>query len=199
MTPFIIPLGYALSGFLMKLSDDSFDEKQDKAFAIFTGIICGVLIGFLSVESVDAAYIFFGIFFGTLFARKIDGIHHVLTMVAFASVILIFGLPEMGIFTLLICSITAYLDEIGNDNLKISEKSRFLEFFFRYRFTMKIAILVLSLLGLWQIVTGATFYGLNVLSPWTVVYFILFEIAYEIAGHLFNGIYDKFRSTSRVF
>lgn len=199
MNTLIIPLGYALSGFLMKLSDDSFDEKQDKIFAIISGIICGVLIGFLAVESIDAAYIFFGIFFGTLFSRKIDGIHHILTLIAFVSITLLFGLPEMGLLTLFICSLSAYLDEIGNDNLKIAEKSKFLEFFFRYRFTMKIAILVLSILGLWQLITGITFYGLDVLSPWTIFYFILFEISYELAGHLFDGIYDRFRSSSRVF
>ncbi|MCK9152403.1 hypothetical protein [Methanobacterium alcaliphilum] len=198
MNTFLIPLGYALSGFLMKLSDDAFDEKQDKKFAMISGIICGILIGFLVVESVDATYIFFGIFLGTLFSRKIDGMHHILTMIAFLAITFIFGIGEIEILPLLICSLSAYLDEIGNDNLKISEKSRYLEFFFRYRFTMKIAILILSLLGLWGIITGNGVYGLNGLSPWTIVYFILFEISYELAGHLFDGIYNRFHSTSRI-
>ena len=68
--------------------------------------------------------------------------------------------------------IGAIIDEIGNDNEKIYHKSKFLEFFFEYRFALKIVILLLVLIG-W----------LNILS---FIYFLCFEIAYDLARVLFE-------------
>jgi hypothetical protein len=157
---------------------------------VITGIICGLLIGFLVINSVDATYIFFGILFGTLASKKIDGIHHILTLLTFVMVAFIFGIPQIGIATLFICFIAAYLDEIGNDNLKIAAKSHFLEVFFKYRFALKITIFLMSILGLYQIFTGFTVSGMSFLSPLTFLFFLMFEISYEIGGISFNKIYS---------
>ncbi|MBU4608630.1 MAG: hypothetical protein KUA33_07550, partial [Methanobacterium sp.] len=146
MECYILALFYSLSGFLMKFSDDAFDERSDKKLAIIAGIICGVLIGILTVSNLDAAYIFFAILLGTLLSKKIDGVHHIMTLIAFVSITLIMGLPFLSISTLLICTLGAYLDEIGNDNDNL-EKYRFWNFFFKYRFTLKAFILLLGLGG----------------------------------------------------
>ena len=66
----------------------------------------------------------------------------------------------------------AIIDEMGNDNEKIYEKSKFLEYFFDYRFALKVVILLLVLLGL--------------LNIWSFIYFLCFEIAYETARVLFE-------------
>ena len=50
--------------------------------------------------------------------------------------------------------LAAFIDEIGNDNPKIIEKSHFFGVFFRYRFAMKITIFALAFLGLYQSLTG---------------------------------------------
>ncbi len=193
MEALLIGIFYALSGFFMKLSDDAYDEHRNKKFAVATGIICGLIIGFLVTNSTDATYIFFGILLGTLASKKIDGIHHILTLLTFVLVAFLFGIPEIGLVTLFICFLAAYLDEIGNDNPKLAAKSHFLEIFFRYRFAMKITIGVLSILGLYQALNGFSIPGMSFLSPLTIIYFLMFEISYELGGRsshkIYNGIY----------
>ena len=100
----LLALFYMFSGFLMKFSDDAYDERDDKKIASIIGIICGLCIGFLVINSVDAAYIFFAILLGTLFSKKIDGVHHILTLATFVLVAFIYGIPQISILTLIICS-----------------------------------------------------------------------------------------------
>ena len=68
--------------------------------------------------------------------------------------------------------IGAIIDEMGNGNEKIYQKSKFLEYFFDYRFALKVVIVLLVLIGL--------------LNIWSFVYFLCFEIAYEIARVIFE-------------
>ena len=186
-----IPL-YALSGFFMKISDDMHDKKNNILLGILAGILCGLLLGYLVTVSVDAAYIFFGIFIGTFLAKKINCINHIITAIVFAAIVFLLGFPAVGIGTLAICSIAAYIDEIGNDNKRIYEKSKILETFFEYRFTLKTAILVLAVFGVIQSVYPAfKIYGIYFLGIQTFLYFLLFELSYELAGLKFDAIYDR--------
>ena len=138
----------------MKLSDDEYDEKSNKSIAIVLGIVCGLF---------------------TAYACS-DGIHHVATMASFVIAFLLLGLPSftyLSISTIIICMIGAIIDELGNDNEKIYAKSKFLEYFFDYRFALKVVILLLVLIGL--------------LNIWSFIYFLCFEIAYEIARVFFEN------------
>ncbi|MDI6644463.1 MAG: hypothetical protein QME14_05330 [Methanobacteriaceae archaeon] len=183
----------------MKLSDDSYDRKNEKALAIIFGIFSGLTIGYLVVNSIDAAYIFLGIFIGTLLSKKIDGIHHIITALVFFLYAILFGIPAIGIGTLIICSFASYIDEFGNDNSSISKKSKFFGLFFKYRFSLKIVVMVLSILGLIQF-----FYpnflipGLEFMQFYTIIYFIFFELFYEIAGLKFEAIYNGLNRLSRA-
>ncbi|MDR0900894.1 MAG: hypothetical protein LBM26_04465 [Methanobrevibacter sp.] len=186
MNSLIIAILYSLSGFLMKFSDDEYDEKSNKLIAIVIGIACGIICAFLASHNIDAAYIFIAILLGSLLSLKIDGIHHIATLAIFLILIFIWGIPELSIATLAICVISAFIDEIGNDNEYIYKKSNFLKTFFDYRFTMKIAILILAILGIYQSFTGFSIINIDFLSISTFVYFLLFEIFYEIARRLFD-------------
>ncbi|GAB4312034.1 MAG: hypothetical protein Kow0019_10770 [Methanobacteriaceae archaeon] len=190
---------YSLSGFFMKLSDDSYDQKNDRNRAIIFGIFSGLTIGYLVVTSSDAAYIFLGIFIGTLLSKKIDGIHHIITALVFLIIAIIFKIPPIGIGTLILCSISAYIDEIGNDNMSIPKISEYLGLFFKYRFSLKIVVLVLSILGLIQILyPNFKIPGLEFMQFYTIIYFIFFELFYEIAGLKFKTIYDGLSRLSRA-
>ena len=159
----------------MKLSDDEYDEKSNKAMAIVLGIVCGLFTAYACSIDLDAACIFIAILVGNILALKVDGIHHIATMVSFLIAFLFLGLQSftfLSIVTIIICMIGAIIDEIGNDNEKIYSKSKFLEYFFDYRFTLKVVILLLVLIGL--------------LNIWSFIYFLCFEIAYEIARELFE-------------
>ena len=159
----------------MKLSDDEYDEKSNKIIAIILGIVCGLFTAYACSIDLDAACIFIAILVGNILALKVDGIHHIATMASFLIAFIILGFQNftfLSIVTIIICMVGAIIDEIGNDNEKIYEKSKFLEYFFDYRFALKVVILLLVLLGL--------------LNIWSFIYFLCFEIAYETARVLFE-------------
>ncbi len=194
----IEPILYALSGLFMKLSDDAYDKKKNIVLAILAGILCGSFIGYLAVTSADAACIFIAILIGTILSLKVDSLNHIAALLLFVLIVIYIGIPTIGILTLFICSIAAFLDEIGNNNKLI--KNRKLKIFFEYRFTLKVAVLLFAILGIFQStypslkIPGVQYFLLQ-----TFVFFILFDLFYEIAGLKFNTIYDGLNSIFRVF
>ncbi|MGZ7108011.1 MAG: hypothetical protein ACXVHW_03485, partial [Methanobacterium sp.] len=93
--------------------------------------------------------------------------------------------------TLAICTVAAYIDEIGNDNPKIYKKNKFLKIFFEYRFALKTAILVLALFGIINSFYPAfQSYGVEFMQVQTLILFLTFEIGYEFAGFKFEAIYN---------
>ena len=175
-----LALSYFLSGFFMKLSDDEYDEESNKFKAIFLGIICGLFTAYACSIDLDAACIFIAILIGNVLALKVDGVHHVATMASFVIAFLLLGLPSftyLSFITIIICMIGAIIDELGNDNKQIYSKSKFLEYFFEYRFALKVVILLLVLIGL--------------LNIWSFIYFLCFEIAYEIARIFFEKMNER--------
>ncbi|HML05362.1 MAG TPA: hypothetical protein VK426_06285 [Methanobacterium sp.] len=179
----------------MKISDDMHDKKNNKLLGMLAGVLCGVFLGYLVTISLDAAYIFFGVFLGTFLAKKINCINHVITAVIFISIAFLLGFPAIGIGTLLICTIAAYFDEIGNDNQRIYKKSKYLEMFFEYRFALKTVILVLAIFGIINSFYPAfQIYGVHFMAIQTLILFLTFELAYEFAGLKFDAIYDRIYS-----
>jgi len=194
----IEPVLYAFSGLVMKLSDDAYDRKKNIILAIVAGILCGLFIGYLAVTSADAACIFIAILIGTILSLKVDSLNHIAALLLFVLIVVYIGIPTIGIVTLLICSVAAFLDEIGNDNKWI--KNRKVKIFFEYRFTLKIAVLLFAVLGLLQFTyPGLIIPGVQYFLLQTFVYFILFDLFYELAGLKFNTIYDGLNSIFRVF
>ena len=81
MSYVILAVLFFLSGFFMKLSDDACDIGEDKSLAIALGILCAITSAFATVSSASAACIFIGILIGNLLALKVDGIHHILSLI----------------------------------------------------------------------------------------------------------------------
>lgn len=193
---YIIPgVLYALAGFLMKLSDDAHDRRNNNLLAIFTGFLSALCIVYLAVTSADAACIFVGILIGNLLAWKIDSINHVVSFLVLIGILAVLGIPSIGIVTLAVCAAAAFVDEIGNDNPRVSKWGSAPEFFFEHRFTLKIAVLAFAVLGLF----GAPVAGVQYFQIQTFVYFLMFEIFYEIAASKFDAIYDGLYSISGAF
>ena len=196
----IEPILYALSGFFMKLSDDAYDRKKNISLAIFAGILCGVFVGYLAVTSADAACIFIAIVVGTLLSLKVDSLNHVAALVLFILIVVYIGIPSIGIVTLIICSIAAFIDEVGNDNLWVKNRGKVTELFFEYRFSLKITVLLFAVLGLLQTLFPLLkIPGIQYFLFQTFLYFILFDLFYEIAGLKFDVIYNGLNSFFRVF
>lgn len=196
---------YPISGLFMKISDDAHDRKKNHWLGIAAALICGASIGFLAVTNVDAACIFLAILIGTVAAWKVDCLNHLISLFLFVGIILILGFPTIGLITLVICAAAAFLDEIGNDS-KWAAKNKFLYNFFQYRFALKIAILSFAVLGLLQ--TGGLlqgvgystqFPGIQFFSIETFIFFLLFELSYELVGLKFDAIYNGLQSFFRIF
>jgi len=185
---------YSLSGLFMKASDDAHDRKNNTILGVAAAIICGLAIGYLAVTSADAACIFLAILIGTVAAWKVDCLNHLLSLLIFAAIIIILGFPAIGLVTLLVCAAAAFLDEIGNDSTWAARK-KYLNKFFEYRFALKIVIFTFSLLGL--LITTFPYLkvgGIQYFSPLTFIYFLVFELSYELVGLKFDAIYDGLES-----
>lgn len=166
---------FALSGFFMKLSDDAYDIGANKNFALASGLICAIVSLIATISSADAACIFIGILIGNLLAFKVDGLHHIATLVVFIVLALILGIPSFNIVILVLCILSALVDEVGHELISKKTSNKFLNLFFEYRFTMKVVIFLLAICGLF--------------SFWIFICFLLFEIAYEFAGFCYKRIY----------
>lgn len=197
---FLEPILYAFSGFSMKFSDDAYDKKKNIYIAAIAGILCGVSIAYLAVTSSDAACIFIAILIGTVLSLKVDSLNHILALLLFLIIIIYIGIPSIGIITLLFCTAAAFIDEVGNDNEKLKKLGRWAELFFEYRFTLKIAVLIFALFGLLQpyfpILTQP---NIQYFQFQTFIYFLLFDLFYEIAGLKFDTLYKGFNNLFRVF
>ena len=158
----------------MKYSDDLYDVKHNLTFATVFGVFCGIASALASVYSIEAAYIFMAVLIGNLIALKVDGLHHIITLIIFIVILLIGGIPDMNLVVLLICILAAFSDEVGHELISKVTQNKFLNLFFEYRFVMKVVILLLAVCGVFNI--------------WIFVCFILFEIFYITAGILFESL-----------
>lgn len=174
MSYIILAILFLLSGFFMKYSDDLFDVNHDVVMASGIGVLCGLASAFATISDIGAAYIFIAIPIGNLIALKVDGIHHIITLLVFIVICLIGGLPELSLVILLICVLAALSDEVGHELIPDATNNKFLNLFFEYRFVMKIVILLLAIFGAFNIIV--------------FVYFIMFEIAYIFAGIIFEKL-----------
>lgn len=172
MNYIVLALLFILSGFFMKYSDDLYDVNHEMTFSTILGIICALASVAASLYSADAAYIFISILIGNLIVLKVDGIHHIVTLIVFLAILLIAGIPNLSLVILLICILGAISDEIGHELIPTKTENQFLNLFFEYRFVMKIVILLLAVCG--------------AIDIWIFVCFILFELSYVGAGIVFG-------------
>lgn len=197
---FLEPILYAFSGFFMKLSDDAYDQKKNIYLALFAGIICGISVAYLAVTSSDAACIFIAILIGTVLSLKVDSINHIAALILFVLIIVYIGIPSIGIITLIICTLAAFIDEIGNDRVGIKKFGNKVVMFFEYRFTLKLTVLFFAILGLLQpLLPLLTVPGIQYFQFQTFILFLLFDLSYEIAGLKFDTIYNGFNNLFRIF
>lgn len=172
MNYIILALLFILSGFFMKYSDDLYDVNHDLTFSTFFGILCAIASVAATLYNTDAAYIFISILIGSLIVLKVDGIHHIITLIVFLIILLAVGIPDIGLVILLICILGIISDEIGHELIPNRTENIFLNLFFEYRFVMKIVVFLLAVFGVFDI--------------WIFVCFILFELAYVGAGIVFE-------------
>lgn len=184
----------------MKLSDEYMDEKDNLFYAVIAGVFCVIFTLWVSLINGDAACIFISILVGTALAHKVDTYNHMLSALLFILILLLLGIPHFSWICLILCTAAAFLDEVGHDLIEEKEKNgkylTIIDKLLKYRYVMKVTVLMLSLLTVIKILLPGTFLdGFLFFEPITIVYFYLFDLGYEFCEELtyrFNNIFQSF-------
>ena len=93
MSYIILAILFIFSGFFMKYSDDLMDINNNLQLASVVGVLCAITSAVATVYNAEAAYIFLAILIGNFLALKVDGIHHIITLIVFAIISIAIGIP----------------------------------------------------------------------------------------------------------
>ena len=163
-----------LTGSLIKLSDDITDKKMaiPGFFAIPSGLVYGLLMGYLMVIDIGASYLFGGIVLGCLATGKIDTSGHYFGLLGILVVILYYGFHPSPL--ILLVGVLAAMDEMKG----IIHVPSSLEFIFDYRLVLKVGILILV--------------ALNILGLNTLLILLTFDLAYILTNQLTDKLTSRF-------
>ena len=167
---YVVLFGFALSGALMKLTDDIEDRELllPKKIAYLTGIAYGATIGLLMVFNENAAYLFSGIIIGCLVTNKIDAESHYL---ALGTILLIVFSKGLVLFMplVLIIMVLAAIDELtSNSRNTRTSLNKILD----YRVVLKIGIILLAIF--------------EIVHWYAAVYILSFDAAYVTTDRIAN-------------
>jgi len=165
-------LSYPLLGAGIKYIDDAFDETNlSKKLAYILAPVLGLLWAYTMIVDPVSATILLAVLLGVFLKGKIDNLAHLAGLLVILAIVFLAGI-ELLYIPLIVLTVAALLDEIGNDLIdkqrntltdgKLIHKA-VLTFFDR-RWTMKAAMLVLV--------------GLNVIPWFFFVAMLFFDEAY---------------------
>jgi uncharacterized membrane protein len=165
-------LAYFLAGLSLKLGDDLLDELERPNLAWLPLTLSGVLFGLLMTISRYDLALLVSIIIGVLASGKVNRAQYSIGFILIFVTVGIIGVPPITawfdwIAIVVMMFLAAVLDEKGNDWADQNE-SPWAYKFFRYRFTMKVTVILLTIpwplfiptaLGLWVFDTGYELMG----------------------------------------
>nr|CAI64148.1 conserved hypothetical membrane protein [uncultured archaeon]CBH36563.1 hypothetical membrane protein [uncultured archaeon] len=144
-----IILAFAIIGAGLKYIDDAFDEdKFSKKKAIVIAPIIVLIWICLSLFDSVSATILFSILFAVLLTGKIDNLIFKVSTIALISILFLTQMLNLLWIPLVILILMGVADEKGNDYVDNHATLKLVEFFFSYRFCMKMGVLSLCILTL---------------------------------------------------
>ena len=163
---------YLLAGLTLKTGDDLLDELNRPSLAWWPLALSGILFGLIMTVSEWDLILMTSITIGVLASGKVNRIQFAVGFVLIFVVLALVGVPPitslLDFFTLVIMLfLAAVLDEKGNDWAD-KETSPKAYKFFEYRFTLKVSVLLISLI--WPLFLPSA------IGLW------FFDFGYEIAG-----------------
>ena len=175
---------FILSGASLKLLDEASDrlkrQKDSRAPLLFLGFLgaFSTALLFLWVSSISPffAALYTGIILGVFIVGKVDSPFFVLgTIVYFMGLFFLrLNWPIIALWNVLLFVIFSAIDELGHTLLENRPNSRLntplVVFFFKYRFLLKVGVLVLFFSGLLD--------GVAAIGLW------LFDIGYVLTDHM---------------
>jgi len=174
-------LAYFLAGLSLKLGDDLLDELERPNLAWLPLTLSGVLFGLLMTISEYDLALLVSIIIGVLASGKVNRVQYSIGFILIFVTVGIIGVPPIAtwlswIVIVVVMFLAAVLDEKGNDWADQNESPRAYKFF-RYRFTMKVTVMLLAI-------------------PWplflpTALGLWIFDFGYELMGWLTGRIQVK--------
>ena len=163
---------YLLAGLTLKFGDDLLDELDKPDLSWVPLALAGIFFGLIMTVSEWDLALMTSIIIGVIVSGKVNRLQFVAGFVLIIVVVLIFGVPPISSWldwlTLVIMMfLAAVLDERGNEWADKEHSPRAYQFF-EYRFTMKVSVILISLI--WPLLFPAA------VGLW------FFDIGYEIAG-----------------
>ncbi len=171
---------FAVIGGGLKYIDDAFDEGvfDRKRAVLLAGLVTILWIG-VSIHDPVSATILFAVLLGVLLAGKIDNLVFRTSSASIILVLVCSGRFEPLSWTFAALVLAGVLDEKGNDLVVSHHVSRFMEFFLRHRFSMKVGVLAVCAASL---------------MPWVyLLAFLSFDLAYDTVGFISMGFLTKTR------
>ena len=163
---------YLLAGLTLKIGDDLLDELDKPDLSWVPLALAGILFGLIMTVSEWDLALMMSIIIGVIVSGKVNRLQFVVGFVLIFVVVILIGIPPITSWldwlTLVIMMFfAAVLDERGNEwaDQEISPKAYK---FFEYRFTMKVSVILISLV--WPLLFPAA------VGLW------FFDLGYEIAG-----------------
>jgi hypothetical protein len=166
---------YFLAGLLLKAGDDLLDELDRPNLSWGPLALSGLLFGFIMTVSEWDLALMTSIIIGVLASGKVNRPQFIVGFVLIVVVVIVLGLPPISqmldwLTLVVMMFLAAVLDERGNDWTDQQASPRAYSFF-KFRFTLKISVLLLSIP--WPLLlptaVGLWFFDLGYeLAAWTV-------------------------------
>jgi len=155
---------FTILGAGIKYIDNTFDEnKYDEKLATFIACILGLLMAYTIHLSSESATILLSMLIGLLIAKKIDNVAFLLGYIIAVSGSLMLGF-DIVIIPFIIFIFANIIDEFCNDLVDKNNYNIVIESFFKYRFTLKVCVLI-----------AVIFSSLNFLA---ILYILSFDVSY---------------------
>jgi ABC-type amino acid transport system permease subunit len=153
---------YFLAGLLLKAGDDLLDELDRSDLSWIPLTLSGFLFGIIMTVSEWDMALLTSIIIGVLVSGKVNRPQYILGFIMIAITMILRGLPQVTglldwLALVVMMFLAAVLDERGNDWTDQNASPRAYRFF-KYRFTLKVSVLLLSIpwplllptaIGLW--------------------------------------------------
>ena len=177
--PALFLFAYALSGLTLKTAD-VLGERGKILPSFLSATISAFLFGVLTSESVFSASLILGMIIGVTVSKKVDRPNMVFGLILTLLFAVYLGVQTPTLWLLTGVAFFTFIDEVGHE--KHRQKKGFPAFFFRYRLSLKLALIVLTL--------GAQIQALQLMG------FLCFDLGYDVTSHLINKAWAPLPATN---
>ena len=162
-------MAYALSGLTLKTAD-VLGERGKTLRSFLSATISAFLFGVLTSESVFSSSLILGMIIGVTLSKKVDRPNMVFGLILTLVFAVYFGVQTPTLWLLTGVAFFTFIDEAGHE--KHRQKKGLPAFFFRYRLSLKLAMIFLTLCSQIQ--------ALGLMG------FLCFDLCYDLTSHLIN-------------